>query len=391
MRKVNTYIILLFVILLSWSSLFAGGKKGDIGIGLRGGLNRLEGDFTNPAFSPFVYGNINYNLNDFFSIGGEGGYSMVEDKDIPDFRTYLFPYEINATLSFFPLSKINPYAILGGGGVYWNATLDAETVRFPPNVGALQKGVDSFLKAGAGLEIAINQEKSLYLSFGATYRYSLTDMLDQNFDGDMNDGVLDFYTGLSYFFRAKSDGDRDRDGIPDELDLSPEQAEDKDGYLDHDGKPEGVPYLAGVQGNVEVTEITDDEAPPVVIHNPLNRVEAGRDLKITAEIYENHMLKVAAVIHRPKNFTQWNVAMLKNKGGLVYTGTIPGDMVRDQGLEYCVIAVDEAVSGIGYCGLPNRPVDVKVISNPVLWRVFNGTVALLGWGTAGYLLTKEQK
>ena len=390
MRKERTCIVCLLVVLLSWSSVYAGGEKGDMGIGLRGGLNRLKGDFVDPAFSPFVYGHIRYNLNDFFALGAEGGYSVVKDNDVPDFQTYLFPYEVHATLSFLPLSRVNPYAILGGGGVYWNATFDGETVRFPPNIGELQKGVDSFFKAGAGLEIALTKSNDFYMSLGATYRYSLTDMLDQNYEGDLNDGLIDFYAGLSYFFRTSSNGDKDGDGIPDELDLAPEQAEDMDGYFDHDGKKEGVPYLTGAQGKVDVKDISDDDTAPVVIHNPLRRVEAGRDIKISAEIYENYMLKVAAVLHRPKGFKEWNMAKIKSTNELDYTGTIPGDMVRAQGLEYCVIAVDEAISGVGYCGLPNRPVDVKVISNPLMWRVFNTTAALIGWGAAGYMYTKKQ-
>ncbi len=384
-------IIALGIVFISWSSLFAAGDKGDMGIGFRGGLNRLQGDLKNPAFSPFLYGNLNYNVNDFFTLGAEGGYSIIEDKDSPDFRTILNPYEVHATLNFLPLSRVNPYAIIGGGGVYWNATFKGETIRFPLNTGKLQKGFDSFLKAGAGLEFSINKSRSVSLSLGATYRYSLTDMLDQNYEGDLNDGVIDIYAGLSYFFRIRSRGDKDGDGVPDELDLAPEQVEDADGYFDHDGKPEGVPHLAGVQSNFEVEESSNDEMPPVVIHNPLKKAEAGKDIKLSAEIYENFKLNVAAVLYRSQNASQWNVIKLESTSGLLYQGVIPGDSVTKDGLEYCVIAVDEAISGIGYCGLPRRPVITRIIANPTAWRLFNGTVALIGWGAAGYLISKDQK
>ena len=173
------------------------------------------------------------------------------------------------------------------------------------------------------------------------------------------------------------------------MDLAVNQAEDRDGYMDHDGKPEGVPHLTSVQEGV--LENQKDATPPVVIHNPINDVEAGHDINIQAEIFENKKLKVASVLYRPRRFNHWSVVKLQNVGGILYQGTIPGKFVRKQGLEYCVIAVDEAISGVGYCGLPKRPVIVNVIAHPKLWRILNGTAALLGWGAASYAILRKQK
>ncbi len=44
-------------------------------------------------------------------------------------------------------------------------------------------------------------------------------------------------------FSNHARGDRDNDGVPDELDLKPEIKEDPDGYMDHDGKPDGIPPI----------------------------------------------------------------------------------------------------------------------------------------------------
>jgi len=377
------------VFVMIWTASYAGGEKGDMSIGLRAGFNRLEGDLNNPALKPFVYGNMNYNLNDFLALGVESGYSILGDVDDTDFKTYIFPYEAHVTLNFFPIHKANIYAILGGGGVYWNATRNNETIRDSSSQ-KLQKGVDSFFKAGGGIELAINKARNVYFSLGATFRYSLTDMLENKRSGDENDGVLDFYAGLSYYFRTSTRGDKDKDGIPDVLDLSPLQAEDADGYMDHDGKPDGVPHLSSFQEKNEAVE-DKDNVPPVVIHSPTFRVEEGKDLKISTEIFENKKLKVASILYRPKGLDQWNVVKLRNMGGILYQGIIPGDNIRKQGLEYCVIAVDEAISGVGYCGLPKRPVNVQVIGNPIFWRLFNGTAALLGWGAASYVILRKQK
>lgn len=380
--------ILLFVSIFSLE-VDAGGNRGDIGIGLRLGVMRFKSDLENPAFGPMVMGNISYNANEFVSFGFESGFGILEDEDVDKFQTAIVPYEVHATFGFFPLSKVNPYAIIGGGGVYWNATYDGKTIR-DAHSNELQEKLDTFFKFGAGLEILLNNERNLYLNLGATYRYSMTDMLDQNYSGNLNDAVYDFHAGLTYYFRTRRAGDRDNDGVPDELDLMPLQKEDHDGYLDHDGKPEGVPPLASVQKSEDFMDISDDVSPPVVIHTPLRYVESNRDIKINAEIYENYELKIAGLLYRPLNFYQWHVARLNHIEGVLYQGIIPKSEVREQGIEYCVIAIDKAVSGIGYSGLPKRPIRVRVIGDTTFWRLVSGTAALAGWGTAGYLLFKEQ-
>ena len=375
--------------MLFGKSLYSAGEKGDIGLGLKVGLDQIEGDIRNPAIRPFAYGSLVYNLNDYFGLGLETGYSFLEDEDRPTFQTRIVPFELHAKLSFFPLSRVNPYAILGGGGVYWNAVENGLTIRNPETQEAQEK-IDSFLKAGGGIEFALTGKKNLYLSLGATFRYSLTDGFDQIWSGDENDGIVDAYVGFTYAFRASSQGDRDDDGVPDELDLKPSVPEDNDGYMDHDGQPDGVPPLNDVWMKEQTAQPGDDTVPPVVIHMPVRKVAAGKTIKIVAEIYENNKLKVASILYRPKNFTEWKVASLKNMGGILFEGEIPGKYVKNQGVEYCVIAVDESLSGIGYSGLPRRPNQVQVSAHPVFWRAFNSVASLLGWGAAGYLIWRKQ-
>ena len=38
-----------------------------------------------------------------------------------------------------------------------------------------------------------------------------------------------------------------------------------------------------------------------------------------------------------------------------------------------------------------KSVNVKVIGNPKMWRFLNATAALLGWGTASYIILRKQK
>ncbi len=381
--------------------VFGGGEQTNFGIGFKAGLNRLEGDLNRPPFKPFGYVTINYNLFDFIAVGFESGYSVVggdrwdaqPQDEFQDFKTTIVPYEGHLKFSFLPLNKINPYVIVGGGGFYWNYTVGDTTPRYA--TGKLKKGYDSFFKSGGGVEIALDNAHTVYFDLGVTFRYSLTDMLDDiNSDlldhkHPLNDGVFDFYGGFTYYFRGSTRGDRDNDGVPDELDLKTEIKEDPDGYMDHDGKPDDIPPTAMISSSEGSDSTVADTEPPVVLHTPLRRVEANRDIRIKADIYENK-LKTASIIYRQVGFGGWKVGALRSKGGPLYEGIIPARYVTSQGVEYCVIAIDEAISGVGYCGLPKLPVRINVVSNPKTWRIVSGAVAVLSWSISGYLMLKKQ-
>ena len=380
----------LILVIFSSFTVWAGGEQTNFGIGLKAGINRLEGDMIKPAFKPCFYGELKYNLFEFLAIGFESGYSKVSDKSSPDFETIIIPYEGNLIFSFNPLGKVNPYVVLGGGGFYWNYTENGQTFRDPAS-GMLRKGYDSFLKSGGGLEIVLNSAHTFYFTIGATYRYSLTDWLDNIKSGDKNDGLIDIQGGFTYYFRTSTRGDRDRDGVPDELDLKPDIKEDPDGYMDHDGMPDGTPPITVGLGSISDSDAVVDKDPPVVIHFPVRRVEEGQNIRIKADIYENHKLKIASILYRPVGFDRWSVGKMLPVNGTQWEGVIPGRVVKKQGVEYCVIAVDEAISGVGYSGLPKLPIRVEVIGNPKMWRILSGTAALIGWGSSGYYILKKQK
>jgi hypothetical protein len=161
--------------------------------------------------------------------------------------------------------------------------------------------------------------------------------------------------------------------------------------LDHDGSPDDSPPVTVGLGSAVLTDSVIDKDPPVVIHSPVRRVEEGKDVKIKADIYENYKLKVASILYRPVGFDRWSVGKMMPISGTQWDGVIPGRSVQEQGLEYCVIAVDEAISGVGYSGLPKLPVRVDVIGNPKMWRILTGTAALIGWGSSGYYILRKQK
>jgi len=386
-KKIIFLILILKVFLFS-TSVWAGGEQSNLGIGVKAGINRLFGDWKNPSFKPFAYGQLTYNLFEFLAIGGEAGYSTVGDKDNPAIETILVPYEGHLIFSFLPLGKVNPYVVLGGGGVYWNYTEDGQTKIVD---GKYQEGYDSFLKAGIGLEILLNRSHTFYFNLGGTFRYSLTDWFDNIKKTDKNDGLVGLYGGFTYYFRTSRRGDRDNDGVPDELDLEIDIKEDPDGYLDHDGNPEGIPPITIKMISNDSTEVESDKDPPIVIHAPVKRVEEGRDVTIKADIYENQKLKVASILYRPIGLDHWSIGQLRSAGGTLYEGVIPHRSVKKEGLEYCVIAVDEAVSGVGYSGVPKLPVRVEVLRSPKTWRIVGGAAALVGLGASSYIILKKEK
>lgn len=375
------------------SIVFAGGEKGSLGVGFRSGVTQFEADVKKPSLSPFIYGHLKFNPNYFISIGTEFGYGELKNKDeeLKDNKTAIMPFEMDLTFNLMPLGKINPYVILGGGGVYWNATKNGERIVVD---GKTQEKIDSFLKTGGGVEFVLNQKRNLTFSIGATYRFSLTDNLDQRYSGDENDQVVDVYGGLTYYFKTSTSGDRDADGVSDLLDLSPLIPEDSDGYLDHDGKVDDRPeerFVEVIDMLADTVRQGDDTVPPVVIHIPIRKVEEGKDVPIDAEVFENREIRVVSLLYRTRGEKQWQVRTLRSLGSTMYHGIIPASYVEPAGVEYCVIAVDEAVSGIGYSGLPKRPNQVHVIAKPNLWRGLAAGAAALGWGAAGYLIFRKQK
>jgi outer membrane protein OmpA-like peptidoglycan-associated protein len=72
-------------------------------------------------------------------------------------------------------------------------------------------------------------------------------------------GTPDFRLFVAFGW-ATAATDSDGDGIPDALDLCPQQAEDIDGYQDEDGCPEGGPPLA--EPELGETEL-EEECPPI--------------------------------------------------------------------------------------------------------------------------------
>ncbi len=348
------------------------------GLGFQTGVSRIEADIDG-KLSPIVSGHLRILPIPYFAINGELGYSRLGYANLAgNPRTEIIPFELSGIVNFLPFRKVNPYVFIGGGGVWWAAK---------SNAGTAQDGLDSFLKTGGGLEFRVTP--SVALNLGASFRYSLTEAFDQTFSGDEKDQVLDVHAGFTYYF-AKTGDDRDRDAIPDEYDLMPEISEDRDGYMDHDGIPEKNASPLAMSTLDSPLENNADGASPIVMHHLVTKAELGSDIPIKAQVYSNVSLRVVAALYRPIGTPNWNVVRLDDQGANQYQGDIPGYAVTSSGLEYCVVAVDETLSGVGYSGLPSKPVTVKVLPSGKLWRIAGGVAGATAIGIASYIVIRKQ-
>ena len=170
----------------------------------------------------------------------------------------------------------------------------------------------------------------------------------------------------------------------------PDIAEDHDGYLDHDGIPEKNPNPIAM-GSMDWPIGNDSNASPVVIHYIVQKAESGRNISIKSHVYSEKNLKVVAILYRPMGEPKWNVVRMDEQGNHLFQGEIPGYAVTTEGLEYCVVAVDETLSGIGYSGLPSKPIRVNISPSGKAWRFIGATFGAATIGSASYLVLRKQK
>jgi hypothetical protein len=373
----------LFVAIAS----FAQAQNAKWGLEIRGGAGRLEGDIKNPDLSPVISGVFSFCPSPHLRLGTEAGFAdlkLAASADTAKLR--IIPLELDLTLQFSPYGKVTPFVTLGGGGVFWQH-LRKGTNEVIQIGGEKQEDFSYFLKTAGGLNIFLSPRITWIL--GATYRYALTDKFDLSSIGDQNDAVITAFTGFRFNIGGIT-GDADHDGVIDRYDMDSSVKEDRDGYLDHDGVPDtqiGNNLVALISAP---TTNGSDTVNPVIIHQPVLRATAGHDVRVRAEIFENQRLLKAAILYRSVNLRNWLVEPLTSVDGTLFIGTIPGMAVQKEGLEYCIVAVDEARNGVGYSGLPSRPNFVTVHGSETGWRIATGLAAAAGWGTASYLVFRKQ-
>jgi len=368
---------------------FGQGANTKVALGLRVGAARFDADAKKPDFVPMYSGVLSYSLNPHFLIAAEAGYAELKTQEKAGFASRIIPVEAELVFRLLPFRKVTPVATLGGGGVWWRAMQNGQAIG-PPAAPTKQDGLDLFLKSSGGLTITLSRQVSL--NVGATFRYSLTDALDQIFSGDEKDAVISMFGEVNIkLFSRRGERDDDRDGVLDVLDLDPRTPEDDNGYLDHDGLPENDAAKSMADLSALTPGPKAESAPPIVIHEPVRWAEAGQPLRLQAEIFARGAMGKIAVLHRERGTTNWMIDSMEKSVANSYSTVLPAQAVHKQGMEYCIVAVDQKKKGLGYSGLPNRPNIIQVLSNPSRWRAATSFVAIAGWGSAAYLAFRRQE
>lgn len=190
-----------------------------------------------------------YGLLPYLQLGADLGYgsfkpsrsgtSTIADQNAP-YRTFVLP--INVTLKATPLSanSVKPYALVGAGLLFWNlrdvGTNDGNSF----SKGGLMWGEKISSAANLGLAYGIGFEWFVRERFAFDFQARNTHYFGATRDnvgyGDANDKLGEFKVSALYYFGGNYD--RDKDGIPDKIDLAPLVPEDFDGFQDADGAPD---------------------------------------------------------------------------------------------------------------------------------------------------------
>jgi OmpA-OmpF porin, OOP family len=288
---------LLFIAVISSVSMFSQNKEKDLGIGIHGGIIGYNGEFANELFSTKgIHGalgiSLDYYLSPSFDAGvtfshglidgyendlDAGSYSLVNNDS--KFSTKIYDLSAMAKLKLAngkilsEDSKIAPYLAFGFGTAAseLNSNASTETV----------SSLDFNFPIGAGIKLNLTDWFAIQIA--STYRYSLSDLLDdvkptktgldKSGRKSFQDQFITHTAGL--VFNVPSFKDTDKDGIADNKDECPDVAglpqykgcpdTDNDGLTD---KLDACPTVAGLvalmgcpDGDGDGIADKDDECP----------------------------------------------------------------------------------------------------------------------------------
>ncbi len=354
------------------------------GAGLKFGAARLEGDWNGPVLTPDISLFVGYSPNPYLLLCSQVGYNTLRTNrdavrlnssyiEAEKFKTSIMPFDLALRMNILPLKRVNPYSFIGAGGLWYQTTFDNKLLVIN---GQTTKRLNSFIKFGGGLEFRIEEKFSVLLE--VDYKYTFTDRLDQIISGDENDGIIGAALGINYYLPVENKKDQDRDFIPIKLDVDPMHPEDRNAYMDHDGIPEG-----GVP-------VDFDYKKPLVKHKPVFQAEQGSDLKLKAQVFSTIPLRIVAVLFRTDVNKNWNVLKMETIQGTDYSAVLDKDQIDVGGLEYFIVAITDDLTGIGYSGLPKRPIEVTLIKNAPIWRTAVKALTAISWGAATFLVLRKQ-
>lgn len=216
------------------------------GVGLMGGpVKMIGGDIDRSTIDQWAGAQICYGYSPALAIHANLAYGWIYPRD-PNgshfeasgggFKTFLLPVDVNLVYNLLPESKARPYLNLGAGLTLWDIRkLDNEISTFSRGTSVTGSHLNFTLIGGLGFEFFLTNE--IVFNTSANYHRLLKGDEDTiGFGDDANNAIAELRVGLTYFWGAFRD--KDRDGIEDKLDLDPLHPEDVDGFKDDDGAPD---------------------------------------------------------------------------------------------------------------------------------------------------------
>ena len=237
-------LLFTFIAILSVHQAFSQSAARRLGFEINGGINEYQGDlgsalyFSRKPDHQGIGGSISYYLTpnidlSFFGSGGDVGFFTTHDypADIKYkdqfFRANVATVNGGLRYKFLKDKAFTPYLMLGIGGVYLHSNVSKD-----PNS---YTGAAGNLAGGFGFQYSFNETMGIRLQ--SMFNYTFNDIWDgepysylthtRNKNNDMF-----AYHSLGFFFNvpygAEVDGgggkapkDKDKDGVPDKLDLCP--------------------------------------------------------------------------------------------------------------------------------------------------------------------------
>lgn len=245
MKIKKTFFVWILVILTGKGSVFSQDFKGRYGVGLIGSpIKMVGGQVDRSTIDQWAGLQLRYGLSSIVSLQASLAYGWVYPRDlngshfkaIGDYKTELFPLDLNFSYNFISQSNISPVMSLGIGLVAWDIRkLEGTIDTFSRGKSLNGSRLDATVTGGLGMEFFLSQDYAFNLLLN--YKRILKGNEDTiGFGDDGNDGILELRLSLSYLFGGFKD--QDKDGIEDKFDLDPLHPEDFDGCLDQDGIPD---------------------------------------------------------------------------------------------------------------------------------------------------------
>ncbi|MCP5061508.1 MAG: OmpA family protein [Ignavibacteriae bacterium] len=248
MVKIKYYQIVL-VLLILVSNLFSQIEKNyyhplsnSFVLTLGGGSNYPLTDYENPGIGWLFSGGLEYYFttksNHILGIGINGGMQNISSElnnlGLPtQFNTDIIRGGAELVYSYMINETVLPFLSIGGSyNLYYFDSKSIQSRFFEYSNGEKTNSIVLDAKSG----IKVNIADGVSLDFGLGYHYVLNDNIDAISVGDYKDFFVSGQVGISFTMWSRVDSDGD--GVLDEVDQCPNEAEDMDGFEDGDGCPD---------------------------------------------------------------------------------------------------------------------------------------------------------